>query len=88
MLGFGADTTGKYGGRYVWTVEYQCIHEAGQALYIGFNVYHREWRPPSADVAAIRQVIVDSGLGKWWTGKAGGIRPMGGVHCNYTTELR
>jgi hypothetical protein len=89
VLGYGEDTAGTYGGKYVWTVEYQCIEELNKVAYVGFNIYHREWSPPSADIAAIQAVVSNAGLGRYWNFTArGGIRPMGGQHCNYTdTEV-
>ena len=49
VLGYGTDTEegSKYKGMYKWTVEYQCIEKAGVSVYVGFNIYHRDWNPPA-----------------------------------------
>lgn len=85
VLGYGTDTEegSKYKGMYKWTVEYQCIEKAGVSVYVGFNIYHRDWNPPASDVAEIKQVVEDAGLGQYWNTS---IKPMGGPHCNYTSS--
>ena len=52
VLGYGEDTEHKYHGQYAWTVEYQCIEKLGMQMYMGFNIYHREWDPPAASCLA------------------------------------
>mmetsp|Transcript_14034 Transcript_14034/g.33482 ORF Transcript_14034/g.33482 Transcript_14034/m.33482 type:complete len:223 (+) Transcript_14034:23-691(+) len=79
VLGF-AEAGGHTG--YTWLVEYQCMERLGVQTYLGFNIYHRHWDPPEADVLAIRRVIEEAGLGEHWAS----IKRMGGPHCNYTSS--
>ena len=81
---FGQDPKGPYGESYTWTVEYQCIETANIQTYVGFNIYHREWNPPQADVDAMKAVVHAAGFSEYWT--SGKIKPMGGAHCNYTNR--
>ena len=79
ILGFAEDAKGEY----VWLVEYQCMQALGVQTYMGFNIYHRRWDPPEADVLAIQKVLEKAGLGEYW---GHSIKPMGGPHCNYTSS--
>ena len=65
----------------MWTVEYQCMHALGVRTYLGVNIYHREWNPPAADIAAIRAVVAAAGVD--WDKD---LTPMAGAHCNYTAN--
>eukprot|EP00470_Lotharella_oceanica_P000654 CAMPEP_0170170818 /NCGR_PEP_ID=MMETSP0040_2-20121228/3843_1 /TAXON_ID=641309 /ORGANISM="Lotharella oceanica, Strain CCMP622" /LENGTH=194 /DNA_ID=CAMNT_0010410479 /DNA_START=120 /DNA_END=704 /DNA_ORIENTATION=- len=73
VLGMGRNDGDDSRG-YTWTVEYQCIEKLGVRVYVGFNIYHRDWNPPAADVEAIVGVIRQAGLGRYWDN--GCIKPI------------
>lgn len=77
VLGYSSDRAP--GGGYVWTVEYQCMAVAGFEDYMGFNLYHRSRTPPAADLAAMRQVMVDAGMGDYWTK----LHRISGPECKF-----
>mmetsp|Transcript_24000 Transcript_24000/g.33561 ORF Transcript_24000/g.33561 Transcript_24000/m.33561 type:complete len:210 (-) Transcript_24000:137-766(-) len=82
VLGYGDDKEGKYEGKYVWTIEYQCIEKQGSQVYMGLNLYHREWNPPAEDIEAMKQVFINSGLQDHWIK----LKHMGSEKCNYPSE--
>jgi hypothetical protein len=87
VLGFGRDATGAYGGKYVWTVEYQCMEVLGVRDYLGVNIYHRHWDPPAADLAAIQAVIDAAGLSALWNSTK--LKPISSSPmCNFTANPR
>ena len=57
------------------------MHALGVRTYLGVNIYHREWNPPAADIAAIWAVVAAAGVD--WDKD---LTPMAGAHCNYTAN--
>ena len=85
VIGYGMDEST---GKYLWTVEYQCMEVLGVRDYLGVNIYHRHWDPPAADLAAIQAVVDAAGLSDLWNSTKG-IRPIsGGPFCNFTENPR
>ena len=57
VVAYGEDTLNKYGGKYAWTIEYQCLELFGEVYYEGFNLYHREFKVPDTDMKTWRDAL-------------------------------